>query len=63
MQRVGCRAHADRGRVTWAVVWGGELGAELTADPAAAVGRAAELTYTHRTVAGALREARLTALA
>jgi hypothetical protein len=48
--------------LTWAVVWGGGLAAELIADPAAAVGRSAELTYTQRTVAGALREARLTAL-
>jgi bifunctional non-homologous end joining protein LigD len=63
VQSVGCRAHADRGRVTWAVVWGGELGSELTRDPAAAVGRSGELTYTHRTIGGALREARLTALA
>ena len=30
--------------------------------PRSAVGRAAELTYTHRTIAGVLREARLTAL-
>ena len=62
VQHIGCRAEHDDSRLTWAVVWGGELAAELIADPAAAVGRAAELTYTHRTVAGALREARLTAL-
>ena len=61
-QRVACRAAHDPTRRTWAVVWGGELAAELSTDPAAAVGRAAELTYTHRTVAGVLREARLTAL-
>ena len=52
-QRVACRTAHDPTRLTWAVVWGGELAAELSTDPAAAVGRAAELTYTHRTVAGA----------
>jgi hypothetical protein len=41
------RAAHDTGRLTWLVVWGGKPGAELTADPVAAVGREADLIYTH----------------
>jgi hypothetical protein len=39
------------------------LRVRLTADPVSAIGRDAILIYTHRTIAGALREARLTYLA
>jgi hypothetical protein len=44
------------------VVWDSSLRRLLTRELDAAVGRAAVLTYTHRTIAGALREARLTGL-
>jgi len=49
-------------QLTWAIVWGHGLRAELTQDPAGAIGRDATVAYTHRTTAGALREARLTTL-
>jgi hypothetical protein len=62
VERIGCRAADDPGRLTWAAVWHPAHRARLTRDPAGAVGRDATLTYTHRTVAGALREARLTGL-
>jgi bifunctional non-homologous end joining protein LigD len=62
VERVGCRAADDPQRLTWAVVWDPALRRELTRDVTVAVGRHADLAYTHRTVAGALREARLTAL-
>jgi ATP-dependent DNA ligase len=62
VERVGCRAAADPDRLTWAVVWSPQLRARLTLDPDGAVGRDAIVVYTHRTIAGALREARLTHL-
>lgn len=62
IERVGCRAVDDPARLTWAVVWDGSPRRELTRVLDRAVGRAALVTYTHRTVAGALREARLTRL-
>jgi hypothetical protein len=62
VERVGCRAAADPDRLTWATVWHPAHRMRLTRDPAAAIGRAATVTYTHRTVVGALREARLTDL-
>jgi hypothetical protein len=46
--------------VTWAIVWSPVLRARLTRDPRSAIGREATVIYTHRTIAGALREARLT---
>jgi hypothetical protein len=60
--RVGCRAADDPGRLTWATVWHPAHRMRLTRDPAGAIGRDATLNYTHRTVGGALREARLTDL-
>ena len=62
VERVGCRATHDPDRLTWAIVWSAAHRALLTRDPRSAVGRHAILSYTHRTVAGALREARLTGL-
>lgn len=62
VQRVGCRAADDPGRLTWVTVWHPAHRMRLTRDPAAAIGREATVTYTHRTVVGALREARLTDL-
>jgi hypothetical protein len=46
--------------VTWAIVWSRLLRARLTRDPRSALGREATVIYTHRTIAGALRQARLT---
>ena len=63
IERVGCRVADAPGQLTWAIVWGHALRAQLTHDPASAIGRDATVSYTHRTVAGALREARLTTLA
>ena len=63
VERVGCRVADAPDQLTWAIVWGHGLRAELTHDPASAIGRDATVAYTHRTVAGALREARLTTLA
>ena len=60
VERVGCRAADDPGRLTWATVWSAAHRGRLTRDPRAAIGREATVTYTHRTIAGALREARLT---
>ena len=60
--RVGCHTAEDPERLTWAVVWDSSLRRQLTHQLDAAVGRAAVVTYTHRTIAGALREARLTVL-
>jgi hypothetical protein len=62
VERVGCRAAHDPDRLTWAVVWSAAYRARLTRDPRSAIGRHAILSYTHCTVAGALREARLIAL-
>lgn len=62
VERVGCRVADDPRRLTWALVWDGVLRHELTRELDEAVGRTAVVTYTHRTIAGALREARLTAL-
>lgn len=62
VERIGCRTTDDPHRLTWAVVWSAAQRRELTSDPTAAVGRVVEITYTHRTAAGALREARLTQL-
>ena len=62
VERVGCRAADDPERLTWAVVWHLGHRARLTRDPGGTVGRNAVLSYTHRTVAGALREAHLTEL-
>lgn len=44
------------------MVWNTSLRRQLTRELNDAVGRAAVVTYTHRKIAGALREARLTAL-
>jgi hypothetical protein len=63
VERVGCRAADDPDRLTWAVVWSAELRGRLTHDPRSAIGRAVTITYTHRTITGALREARLTSIA
>ncbi len=62
VERVGCRAADDPQRLTWALVWDGVLRHELTRELDDSVGRTAVVTYTHRTIAGALREARLTGL-
>ena len=62
VERIGCRAADDPDRLTWAAVWHPAHRMRLTRDPHTALGRDATLTYTHRTVAGALREARLTDL-
>jgi hypothetical protein len=62
VERVGCHTAEDPERLPWAVVWDSSLRRQLTRQLDAAVGRAAVLTYTHRTIAGALREARLTGL-
>jgi bifunctional non-homologous end joining protein LigD len=62
VERVGCRTADDPDRLTWAVVWSHELRARLTRDPRRAIGRDVIVTYTHRTIAGALREARLTSI-
>jgi ATP-dependent DNA ligase len=62
VERVGCRATDDAERLTWASVWNPTHRACLTQDPGAAIGRDATVTYTHRTVTGVLREARLTGL-
>ncbi len=62
VERVGCRVADDPRGLTWAVVWDGSLRRQLTRELEDAIGRAAVVTYTHRTIAGALREARLTAL-
>ena len=62
VERVGCRATHDPDRLTWAMVWSAAHRARLTRDPRGAIGCDAILSYTHRTVAGALREARLTGL-
>jgi hypothetical protein len=61
VERVGLRA-ADPDRLTWAVVWVSSVRGQLSADPMGPVGWPAEVTYTHRTIAGALRKPRLTAL-
>ena len=63
VERVGCRVADAPDQLTWAIVWGHGLRAELTHDPARAIGRDVTVAYTHRTVAGALREARLKTLA
>jgi hypothetical protein len=63
VERAGCRTADDPGRLTWAVVWSSDLRARLTDDPPRAIGREVTVTYTHRTIAGALREARLTSIA
>jgi ATP-dependent DNA ligase len=63
VERVGCRAADDPDRLTWAIVWNPMLRARLTRDPSSAIGRKATVIYTHRTIAGALREARLTHIA
>ncbi|MDX6678088.1 MAG: dependent ligase domain [Solirubrobacteraceae bacterium] len=63
VQRVGCGTANDPDRLTWAVVWSPDLRARLTHDPRRAIGRDVSVTYTHRTIAGALREARLTSIA
>jgi bifunctional non-homologous end joining protein LigD len=63
VERVGCRAVDDPDRLTWAVVWSAELRARLTHDSRSAIGRDLTITYTHRTITGALREARLTSIA
>lgn len=62
VERVGCRATHDPDRLTWAIVRSPAHRARLTRDPRNAIGRHATLSYTHRTIAGALREARLTGL-
>jgi ATP-dependent DNA ligase len=62
VERVGCRAAADPDRLTWACVWPGPLRHDLTSEPRRALGRCAEVAFTHRTITGALREARLTRL-
>ena len=62
VERIGCRAADDPYRLTWATVWHPAHRMRLTRDPHTAIGRDVTLTYTHRTVAGALREARLTDL-
>jgi hypothetical protein len=49
-------------RLTWAAAWGPGVRQSLTAGGRVLVGREVMLTYTHRTVIGALREARVTAL-
>ena len=51
------------GMVVSMVVWSAVLRARLTGDPRSAIGREATVIYTHRTIAGALREARLTHMA
>lgn len=63
VERVGCRVADAPDQLTWASVWRHALRADLTDDPRGAIGRHASVTYTHRTAAGALREARLTTLA
>jgi hypothetical protein len=63
VERVGCRTADDPNRLTWAIVWSPMLQARLTGDPRSAIGREATVIYTHRTIAGALREARLTYMA
>ena len=63
VERVGCRTADDPGRLTWAAVWSPNLRARLTRDPRRVIGREVTVTYTHRTIAGALREARLTSIA
>jgi hypothetical protein len=60
VERVGCRTTANPDRLTWAIVWSPVLRARLTRDPRSAIGRDATVVYTHRTITGALREARLT---
>ena len=62
VERVGCRVEDDPGRLTWATVWSAAHRGRLTRDPYGSVGRQATVTYTHRTIAGALREARLSDL-
>ena len=62
VERVGCRVAHDPGRLTWATVWSPAHRGRLTRDPCEAIGREATVTYTHRTIAGALRETRLTDL-
>ncbi len=62
VERVGCRVAGDPQRLTWAVVWDASLRRQLTRELNDAVGRTAVVTYTHRTIADALRETRLTAL-
>ena len=62
VERVGCRVADDPDRLTWATVWNPAHRGRLTRDARGAVGREATVTYTHRTSAGALREARLTDL-
>jgi ATP-dependent DNA ligase len=62
VEHVGCRVADDPDRLTWAIVWNPTLRARLTRDPRAAIGCDATVTYTHRTIAGALREARLTSM-
>jgi hypothetical protein len=48
--------------MTRAIVWSAQLRARLTRDPDSAAGRDVTVTYTHRALAGALREARLTGI-
>lgn len=62
VERVGCRVEDDLGRLTWATVWSAAHRGRLTRDPPGSIGRQATVTYTHRTIAGALREARVTDL-
>lgn len=63
VERIGCRTAHDPDPLTRAIVWSPQLRARLTHDPDSAVGRDVTVTYTHRTLAGALREARLTSIA
>ena len=61
VKRQACSSAAAQ-RLKWALVWDGVLRRELTRELDGAVGRSAVVTYTHRRIAGALREARLTVL-
>jgi hypothetical protein len=58
VERIGCRAADDPSRLTWAAVWHPAYRTRLTREPPTAIGRDVTLIYTHRTVVGALREAR-----
>ena len=63
VERVGCRVADAPDQLTWAIVWSPALRAQLTHDPRRAIGRELSVSYTHRTVAGALREARVMTIA
>ncbi|MDP8909632.1 MAG: hypothetical protein M3N47_11080 [Chloroflexota bacterium] len=58
VERVGSHVADDPKRLTWALVSDGVLRRELTRELDGAGGRTAVVTYTHRTIAGALREPR-----